>query len=30
MCVEISDGNKQRIYEHRSFSELFVTVLTII
>ena len=29
MYVDISDGNKQQIYEHRSFSELFISVLTI-
>ena len=28
--VKISDANKQQIYYHRSFSELFISVLTII
>ena len=28
--VEISDGNKQQIYKHRNFSELFISVLTTI
>ena len=28
--VEISDENKQQIYWHRGFSELFISVFTII
>ena len=30
MYLEISDGNEQRTYQHRSFSKLFISAFAMI